>query len=222
MERRVDACLFDLDEVVVRTERYHQRAWKQLAQEQGWAVDREVSELLRGLPRLQCLDLIIKRNAATVTEERRTALASRKNTLLVQSLCELGPDDLVSGVMEFLRALRERSVKLGLFSLSQNAGVILEILSLRELFDAVLTGKDDRCTYYNPDVFLGCAKMLGVRAERCVVFESIDSAAQFALDARMHVIGVGIPDMLETVPESIRDFRSANADVLVSSGRLAS
>jgi beta-phosphoglucomutase len=217
-QRKVDACLFDLDDVVVRTERYHFQAWKRLADEQAWELDRETGTLLRGMPRMQCLELILKRNSVELPEDRRAALASRKNAFLVESLCNLNEDDLVPGVRGFLGGLRKRKAKLGLFSLSQNAGVILETLRLRELFDAVLTGKDDRYAYYSPDVFLGCAKMLGVKPGRCVVFENVDSAAQFALDAEMKVVGVGIPDLLETVPEMVRDFTTIDIDRLLATG----
>lgn len=220
MKRRIDAALFDLDDVVVHTDKYHFRAWKRLAKEEGWEVDHETGTLLRGMPRMQCLDLILKRNGTELTEERKSALASRKNTYLVEQLCDLGPDDLLSGVIEFLEALKAHKLKLGLFSLSQNAGVILERLSLRRLFDAVLTGQDDRCTYYNPDIFLNCAKMLGVKPTRCVVFENIDSAAQFALDCEMQVIGVGIPDLLQTVTESVQDFSAVDIDRLLETGRV--
>ncbi len=218
MERRIDACLFDLDDVVVHTERYHFRAWQRLAQEEGWEFTRETGTLLRGLPRMQCLELILKRNSIELPEDRRVALASRKNAFLVESLCNLNDDDLIAGVRGFLNTLGERGVKRGLFSLSQNAGVILETLHLREHFDAVMTGKDDRCTYYNPDIFLGCARMLGVKAPRCIVFENVDAAAQFALDAEMSVVGVGIPDLLETVSDIVRDFSSVDVDRLLSSG----
>jgi beta-phosphoglucomutase len=219
-ERRVDACLFDLDDVVVRTDRYHFAAWKRLAEEEGWRLERETGALLRGLPRMQCLDVILKRNGIELPDKRRQALASRKNTYLVQSLCNLGPDDLVPGSVPFIEKLKTQGVKLGLFSLSQNAGVILKTLRLRAYFNAVLTGKDDRCTYYNPDVFLSCARMLGVKPERCIVFENIDAAAQFALDAQMHVVGVGLPDMLQTYSEVVRDFNAIDVEQLLASGRI--
>jgi beta-phosphoglucomutase len=221
MNRKVDACLFDLDDVVVHTERYHFKAWKRLADEEGWRFDRETGTLLRGLPRMQCLDLILKRNGIELPEKRRKALASRKNAFLVESLCDLSDRDLIPGAREFLEDLRKHGVKRGLFSLSQNAGVILRTLRLRGLFEAVMTGKDDRCSYYNPDIFLGCARMLGVKPRRCVVFENIDAAAQFALDAEMRVVGVGVPDLLETVSEVIGDFTAVNVDRLLTAGTVA-
>ena len=220
MDRRIDACLFDLDDVVVRTERYHFSAWQRLADEEGWEFGRETGTLLRGLPRMQCLELILKRNTIVLPEDRRVALASRKNAFLVESLCNLNEDDLIPGVRDFVAALRTRGIRLGLFSLSQNAGVILETLHLREHFDVVMTGKDDRCTYYNPDIFLGCARMLKVQPHRCIVFENVDAAAQFALDAEMRVVGVGIPDMLETVSEIVRDFAAIDVDRLCASGQI--
>jgi beta-phosphoglucomutase len=221
MKRRIDAALFDLDDVVVHTERYHFRAWKRLSDEHKWSFDQATGTLLRGLPRMQCLELILKRNNVELAESKKKALASRKNTYLVASLCEMGPADLIPGIVPFLADLRKREVKLGLFSLSQNAGVILESLGLRKYFDAVLTGQDDRCTYYNPDIFLSCARMLGAKPGRCVVFENIDSAAQFALDAKMFVVGVGVPDMMQSMAESVRDFSAIDVERLLGTGKIS-
>ncbi len=221
MKRAIDAVLFDLDDVVVRTERYHYAAWKRLADEEEWTFDRGVGMLLRGMPRMQCVEAVLKHNNLDISEDRRNAVASRKNTYLVESLCNLGIDDLLPGVIPFIQKLKSRKIKLGLFSLSQNAGVILERLGLRKYFDVCLTGQDDRCAYYNPDLFLSCAKALGVKPSRCVVFENIDAAAQFALDCDMQVFGVGIPDLLQTVTETVQDFAKVDIDRLVKIGHVA-
>jgi beta-phosphoglucomutase len=221
MKRAIDAALFDLDDVVVRTERYHYTAWKRLSEEEGWSFDREIGMLLRGMPRMQCVEVILKHNGLDIPEDRRHAIASRKNTYLVESLCNLGRSDLLPGVIPFIEKLRSHKIKLGLFSLSQNAGVILESLGLRRYFDVCLTGQDDRCSYYNPDLFLCCAKALSVKPSRCVVFENIDAAAQFALDCDMEVIGVGVPDLLQAVTETIQDFNRADVERLVTTGHVA-
>lgn len=52
MAHQIRAVLFDLDGVVVFTDKYHYLGWKKLADEKGWAFDEEVNHQCRGVPRL--------------------------------------------------------------------------------------------------------------------------------------------------------------------------
>jgi len=47
----------------------------------------------------------------------------------------------------------------------------LELIGVRELFDAVVVAADVPRGKPHPDIFLHAAKLLGVRPERCLVFE---------------------------------------------------
>lgn len=42
MDKMIKAVLFDLDGVIVFTDRYHYLGWKKLADERGWAFDEEL------------------------------------------------------------------------------------------------------------------------------------------------------------------------------------
>lgn len=50
--------IFDLDGVVVSTDDCHYRAWKFLADAEGIPFDRTVNERLRGVSRMESLQII--------------------------------------------------------------------------------------------------------------------------------------------------------------------
>ena len=58
----IKAALFDLDGVVVFTDKYHYLAWKKLADENGWEFDEQVNQRLRGIPRIASLEEILRHN----------------------------------------------------------------------------------------------------------------------------------------------------------------
>ena len=77
--QNIKAALFDLDGVIVFTDKYHYLAWKQLADEKGWDFDEQVNNRLRGIPRLASLEEILKHNQIELTMEEKIELMERKN-----------------------------------------------------------------------------------------------------------------------------------------------
>ena len=55
----IQACIFDLDGVIVDTAVYHYQAWKRLANELGFDFTEEDNEKLKGVSRMASLDLIL-------------------------------------------------------------------------------------------------------------------------------------------------------------------
>ena len=55
----LEACLFDLDGVLVDTAKYHYLAWKQLANSLGFDFSEEENEQLKGISRVESLRKIL-------------------------------------------------------------------------------------------------------------------------------------------------------------------
>ena len=53
--------IFDLDGVIVFTDQYHYKAWKQMADEKGIYFDQEINNRLRGVSRMDSLEIIFLR-----------------------------------------------------------------------------------------------------------------------------------------------------------------
>ena len=58
---RFEAIIFDLDGVICYTDEYHYLAWKAMADSLGVPFDRTVNNRLRGVSRMESLDIILER-----------------------------------------------------------------------------------------------------------------------------------------------------------------
>ena len=199
------AVLFDLDGVVVYTDAYHYRAWKRLADEEGWRFDETLNDRLRGVSRLASLEIILEHNGVELTSERKEEFAARKNEYYKALLETIDETALVPGALDFIRALRREKVLIGLGSSCRNAQLVLDKLGIAELFDAAVTGNDITRSKPDPEIFLLGARMLGVEPAECVVFEDAPSGVEAALAGGMTAVGFGPTEGLEA------------ADILVAS-----
>src|SRR5215467_2266405 len=57
--RMIKACIFDLDGVIVDTAHYHFLAWRRLGQELGIDINEQDNEKLKGVSRMQSLQIIL-------------------------------------------------------------------------------------------------------------------------------------------------------------------
>ena len=112
--------IFDLDGVICSTDEYHYRAWKALADRLGIPFDRERNNLLRGVSRMQSLEIILEKSDKTYTNEEKAAFAEEKNSLYRQLLGQMSPADLSDDVKTALTALRGAGLRLAIGSSSKN------------------------------------------------------------------------------------------------------
>ena len=70
--------IFDLDGVLCSTDEYHYRAWKALADRLGIPFDRERNGLLRGVSRMDSLNIILEKSDKAYYRMRKTRWRRRK------------------------------------------------------------------------------------------------------------------------------------------------
>lgn len=184
--------IFDLDGVIVHTDRYHYRAWKTIADRLGIPFDETVNNRLRGVSRAESLAIILEGCRGPLpTEAERERLAEEKNRIYRQSLSALTPADADGGVRETLATLRARGYRLAIGSSSRNAGLILDRLDLRDAFDNVTDGNAITHSKPDPEVFLTAAKGLGLKPEACAVIEDATAGITAAKMCGMTAIAIG-------------------------------
>lgn len=195
----IRAVIFDLDGVLVSTDELHFQAWKQLADAEGIPFDRAINHRLRGVSRMESLEIILERAARTYTPEQKAALADAKNARYRELLSTLTPADALPGAAAITAALKERGVKIAVGSSSRNTSLILERLGWSDRFDAVVDGNDIQHSKPAPEVFVLAAKRLGVPPGRCLVVEDAVAGVEAARRAGMAVFGIGTPEHLPGV-----------------------
>lgn len=186
--------IFDLDGVITDTADLHYKAWKKLADDQGWQFDREVNEKLRGVSRLDSIAIILEHNNITLDKAEISKFANIKNDLYVESLDELSPNDYLPGAQELLNNLRVEGFLVALGSASKNANKVLQQLGALKYFDVIGDGNSVTKSKPAPDIFLYGATKLKLRPEQCIVFEDAESGIDAAKVGGFHSVGIGPKD----------------------------
>ncbi|RNC88536.1 MAG: beta-phosphoglucomutase [Allomuricauda sp.] len=183
--------IFDLDGVITDTAELHFQAWKKLADDMGWQFDREVNEKLRGVSRMDSINIIKDHNNAQVDEEKLVALATLKNDIYVDSLDHMTPNDYLPGAQELLNLLRKEGFLVALGSASRNAIKVLKQLEANKYFDVIGDGNSVSKSKPEPDIFLFGAKALDLKPEECIVYEDAESGIDAAKAGGFHSVGIG-------------------------------
>lgn len=184
--------IFDLDGVICSTDEYHYLAWKQMADTMGIYFDREINNRLRGVSRMESLEIILERyQGPALSGERKLELTELKNNLYRESLKQMSPKDLSDEVRETLNALRGKGLKLAIGSSSKNTPFILGQLGLADFFDAVSDGNNITRSKPDPQVFLMAADFLHLAPAECLVVEDAVSGAQAGKAGGFSVACVG-------------------------------
>ena len=169
------AAVFDLDGVLVRTDQAHDKAWRALAVRLGIPFDGRAAARLRGVSRMEALDIVLEGCGRSFTPAEKEALAAEKNERYRALIAEMTPADVAPDTTVTLKALRERGLLLAVASSSKNARFILERTGLTPYFHAVVDGTQIARSKPDPEVFLKAAQALGVSPAEALVVE--DAAA---------------------------------------------
>ncbi|HEY0612746.1 MAG TPA: beta-phosphoglucomutase [Chitinophaga sp.] len=192
----IQACIFDLDGVIVDTAVYHYQAWKRLANELGFDFTEAQNERLKGISRIRSLELILEWGGIHKTPAEQQELATRKNEWYVEMINRMTPREILPGAKEFLEAVRSAGLKTALGSASKNSSTILERTGLLPLFDAIVDGNTVTASKPDPEVFLKGAAALGITPAHCVVFEDAIAGIAAAKAAGMKAVGIGDTETL--------------------------
>ena len=188
----INGVIFDLDGVILSTDNFHYLAWKKLADRENIYFDREINERLRGVSRMESLEILLERSEKTYSDEEKKEMAEYKNNIYRESLGRLSPDDIFDGTMDFISFLTERNIRIAIGSSSKNTRYILERTELSGLFEgAVSDGTNIRNSKPDPEVFIKAAAMIGVPDTECLVIEDADAGIEAAVAGGMIPMGVG-------------------------------
>jgi len=210
----VKACLFDLDGVIVDTAVYHFQAWRRLANELGFDFTEHQNEQLKGISRMESLELILNWGGVTLTAEEKEAWATKKNQWYLDLVMQMTPNEVLPGVPEFLTSLRANGIKIALGSASKNSKLILERIEMLDYFDAIIDGNNITKGKPDPQVFLMGAEATGAQPSECVVFEDAVAGVQAAKAGGMKAVGVGSADIMTEADIVIATFEDFSVEKL--------
>lgn len=192
------AFIFDLDGVIADTAKYHYHAWKNLAESLDIEIDEVFNDQLKGVGRLESLELILEKGELQnkFSAEQKVALAKKKNIQYVQMIAGISPNDTLPGIIGLIEEIRGQGIKVGLASASNNAPAILTALKITDKFDYIANPQKVGKSKPAPDLFLDVANALQVDHSQCVGIEDAQVGVTAINSAGMYSVGVGDPDEL--------------------------
>ncbi len=209
-KNKLKAVIFDLDGVITDSAKYHYLAWKALADELGIDFDEAYNEKLKGVSRMESLELILANGNACdkYTDEEKFSMAEKKNDNYKELIKQITPADVLPGIMDFLNELKAAGIKIALASVSKNAPFILKQLELEDYFNYVADAAKVPNAKPFPDIFLAGMEAFSLTPEVCIGVEDARTGVEAIHRAGMKAVGVGTPSEME------------EADLLVTTGEL--
>ena len=206
MDRKYKGIIFDLDGVICHTDRYHYMAWKNMADSLGIYFDEEINNRLRGVSRMESLEIILERSDKKYSDKEKEEFANKKNELYKELLNEMSENDLDKKVKDTLDILKQRGYKTAIASSSKNAKLILSKLNLIDFFDIIIDGNDIKYSKPDKEVFEKARIGLKLLPNECLVVEDAASGVEGAIRAGMQVAGIGDAKKLGDVSYSLESF----------------
>lgn len=203
---KYQAVIFDLDGVICYTDKYHYLAWKKIADDLHIYFDEKINNRLRGVSRMESLEIVLERYEGTLTEEEKMNLAEKKNRFYVELLEQMTENDLSAEVSETLDKLREKGLKLAIGSSSKNAKRILKRIGLGHYFDVVSDGTNITKSKPEPEVFLKAAEFLHKKPEECLVVEDARAGIEAAKRGGFDSAGIGEAALCEDASYQMESF----------------
>lgn len=207
----IEAVIFDLDGVIVSTDEFHYQSWLALAKKENIEFNKTINNRLRGVSRMESLEIILEKADKDYSEEEKISLTEYKNTIYRQSLKSLSPKDILPFAEELINFLKEEGIKVAIGSSSRNTKTILKQIQMNEMFDCIVDGNDIENSKPDPEVFLLGSKKLKVEPNNCLVIE--DAVAGIEAAKAGGFIAVAINDakncaLADYKIDSLKDVKS--------------
>lgn len=191
------AVLFDLDGVLTGTSDNHYEGWKRLTKELGHDLPEVFRDKLRGISRMESLDLILEYFGLEYSQKEKLELTNKKNEYYKESIASFTPNNLYPGVIELLEKLKSMRVKIGLVSASKNAPQLIKSMEIEKYFDTIVNPEELERGKPHPDPFLKAAEMLRVSPQDSLGVEDAKAGIESIKAANMTALGIGTEDLKE-------------------------
>lgn len=199
--------IFDVDGVLVDSYEAHKASWMRLASETG--VEFSEADFASTFGRTSREIIREHWPAKDHTDERVQQLDGKKEAWYREVIKQDFP--VMNGAVELIDALTNENFIIGAGSSGppENVHLALDRLGRGGVFKGVVTGKDVNRGKPEPDVFLQCARLMGVDPKRCAVIEDAPSGVTAAKRAGMASVA------LLSTGRDRDDFAGAEPDKMV-------
>ncbi len=208
---KIDAVLFDMDGLVLDTEKLYTRFWMEAANELGYPMTFEQGLGMRSLNRQAGAAKLKSYFGESIDYDQ----VRSKRIELMDAFVEKEGVYLKPGIHELLDYLKKNGIKTAIATSSpiERTEKYLSSVRIEKRFDELISGYMVEKGKPEPDIYLYAAEKLGVKPENCMVLE--DSPAGILAAFKAGCIPVMVPDQDEP-DEDTKKLLYQKADNLVA------
>lgn len=187
------AVIFDMDGVLIDTEKHYNAAWCQAATEAGFPFTREHALLLRSCEAKEGEKLM---QGIFGPSFDYYAIRERRRELVRERLAQYGLEKK-PGVEETLRFLRAKGIKTTVATATalDITKSHLTTIGVCDLFDSIVSAKNVAHGKPEPDVYLYACEQIGERPQDCMAVEDSPNGIMAAYRAGLRTVMV--PDLTQ-------------------------
>lgn len=193
MERKIKGAIFDMDGLMLDTEKILVRFWKEASLEYGYNMTDENVYEIRSLSRKYSIPLLkgIFGNDFPFNEIR-----NRRIQLMNNYIDKYG-FEIKKGLFEILKYLRNNNYNIAVATATERerAETYLKKINAYNYFDTIICGDMVQNGKPAPDIYITASKQLGLSPMECVAFEDSPNGIKSAYSAGCKVIM--IPDLTQ-------------------------
>ena len=190
---KLKGAIFDMDGVLIDTEKLYLRFWKEAAAEFGYDMRDEHVFAVRSMARKYSIPKL----KSMLGEDFPTEEVRSRRTELMNDFISKSGIETKKGLFRLLNHLRESGIKIAVATATQRERTLsyLSRIGALEFFDAVICGDMVTAGKPAPDIYLTAAAELGLPPEECAAFEDSPNGLMAAHSAGCYTVMV--PDLTQ-------------------------
>ncbi|RZL32423.1 MAG: HAD family phosphatase [Pedobacter sp.] len=189
MDKKPKAFLFDLNGTMINDMKFHNHAWHSIltkdlgasisfeaVKKEMYGKNQDLLERVFGVGHFSQEQI----DQISIEKEHRYQAAYKKHLTLID------------GLDKFLEKAKESGIlmAIGSAAIPFNINFVLDNLDVRSNFSAIVSAEDVKNSKPDPETFSKGAKLLGLSAEDCIVFEDAPKGVEAAQNAGMKCVAL--------------------------------
>ena len=185
--------IFDMDGVLINSEPFHYRVWKETLKERGVDLDYDIYKDCIGSTMGFLMGLLHKHYGISFQDSSLVREMRKKKEELMK---KEGYPPLIPYVKELLQKLARQGYRMAVASSSPQLYIeeVTRHWEIGQYFDKLVSGESVEKPKPAPDVFLKAAGELGLRPEECMVVEDSENGCRAARNAGITCMAYYNPD----------------------------
>lgn len=206
--------VFDCDGVIADTAQIHFEAWKQCINNLGISISDEYLNKLRGISRMECLDIIINDYNIILSKLEFDELCKIKNEIYIKKI-KNDEVKIIKPIIDLIVKLKKNNFLVAIASSSLNAKLILIKMNIISYIDYIVDPIEIKFGKPNPEIFLNAFEYFNLDARDVICFEDAKNGIDAINASGAFSVGIGYDTDIKNTNLHYCDANYINIDEIL-------